>query len=137
MKESTALKNEKSNSQGKLNGYKKRKRQLEDIRNDMDSRFDGYADDITESCRNVTSNMQDAVRISGADVVPDQLFKREYGSGYGDLSSARGYVVSEIQRVDRQISSTESEIAALNSRIANAEQREAKEREEKLKALFA
>lgn len=114
-----------------LADYKKRKSQLEDIRNSY-SAFDGCAADLNQYCSSASYHIQCGIVISGGSNDSGSLFSgRDSGSGDGNISSSRNWINSEIRRVQDKIDELNRSVNRLNTTIALEEQREREERAER------
>lgn len=137
MKQSSILKNRQQDSERRLREYRRRKSQLEDIRNTLNSSFEDCAWDISNYCRNVNQNVNAGIRLEGGSADSENLFRREEGIGDYNMSQSRNYVVAEINSVDNKISDLEREIARLGSSILSAERKEKEELRKRLERAKA
>lgn len=122
-------KNLLSTAKTNLTNYKKRKSQLEAIRDDY-SMFDGYATDLNNCCTLASTNSRLGIVISGGSNDVGSVFGRKDGGTADDyLSSSKEYIKAEIRRVNSKIEELERDIRSYNTKIKQEEEREEDERE--------
>lgn len=120
------LKTVKSN----LSEYKKRKVQLEEIRDNF-SMFDDYAIDLNNYCSSALNNSYLGIMISGGSNDASSIFgKYDSGSGDNNLSYSRSYINTELRRVQDKIDEMERNINLYKNSIVQEEKKE-KEAEKK------
>ena len=137
MKQSSILKNQKNEIGKKLRNYRTRKSQLETIRNNLNSSFEGCAWNITNFCNRVKEGISLGIVMEGGNVTPENLFKNEEGISDYNISQARNYLNAEINSVESKISDLEREMTNLNFRIHAAEEQEREELRKQLEALLS
>lgn len=116
-----------------LSEYKKRKEQLESIR-DSYSIFDSCAIDLNDCCSSALSSSCLGIMISGGGSNDASSVFGKYDSGSSDdnLSYSKSYINAEIRRVQDKIEELGSNINSYNTSIDREEKRE-KEASEKKK----
>lgn len=128
--------NLKWSKQRELESYKRRKSQLETIRNNISGDFEDNAWGLNQEFRNVRQCSRYGIRIGTGSFEGSGTVwtAAEYGCGDSNLSQAENNVISEINRVDEKIAELEQEISRLNVQISQARQREEAERKKALEA---
>lgn len=120
-----------NSAKSSLSDYKKRKRQLEDIRDNY-SKFDHYAEELNDLCWNAAESSRQGIVLTEGTNNPDDVFgDRDYGSGDADLSDSKAKIDAEITNVDDKIADLEKSISSYRSSMESEERREQEEREKK------
>lgn len=121
---SRQLKTQLRGTKNELANYKRRKEQLERIR-DGYLVFDDYALDLNEDCTLASSNSSSGIVILGGSNDPGKIWsKKDNGSYDGQLLESKNYTNLEIQRVEQKITDLNSKIGNLESEIEQAEKQE-------------
>lgn len=111
-------------AKGSLSEYKKRKEQLEAIRDNY-SMFDSYATDLNDYCSSALSHSYSGIIISGgSNDASSVLGKHDSGSGDDNLSYSKSYINTEIRRVQDKIDELGRNINSYNTSIAREEKKE-------------
>lgn len=121
----------------KLRDYRKRKSQLEDIRQDLFCDFENNASDINDKCVRVSEKITDGIQIYGGSAAASSMWRQiDNGRSDWDMSSCLNNISSEHCRVCQKISELEKEISKLEGKIRQAEEAERQEAMEKLKNML-
>lgn len=107
-----------------LSGYRKRKSQLETIRDNY-SLFDSYANDLNGYCDSCSINSSMGIVITGgSNDTSSVIGAKDEGAGDDNLSSSKEYIKAEIRNVNSKIEELERSSNYYNSKIRQEEQRE-------------
>lgn len=131
----------KRSKEKELSDYKSRKSQLENIIRSLEYNFNDNVRDITTQAGKVSQSFANAIK-----------FKQNYVEGYlvlglgtveppraladSDMQESYQYIKLEKLRVENKITELKQEIARLKTCIYQEEEKEKREREEKLKKLL-
>lgn len=116
------LKAERRQKKGQFNSYVKRRNSIRTIISNIDSRFDDDVRDINRQISNCISEL--AAGLKGCDATKTictnmEDCKEKYSGSDSKISSARGYLSSEVSRCQERINSLDYEIRSLEWQIEN------------------
>lgn len=115
------------NAKGDLADYKKRKSQLEAIKNAYYG-FENYATSLNDNCNALRTNMNIGIKLSGGKNDPTSVIgKSDAGAADINLFSSKDYINTEIRRVQGKIEELESDISSYKRSIEAEEQKEKEE----------
>lgn len=115
-----------------LKTYEKRYRQLESILSDLSSDFDDEVEDVNRTIDSLVNTSEEGfedfshIQNLNTEISAD---KEKSVSLDGDLSEARSNLESDRRKTSEMIETVKTEIASLERRIAEEEERERRERE--------
>lgn len=113
-----ALEQDKDDAEKNLNKYKKRLKELKQIRSDLSSVDEDYRGDINKKLDSALSNLISGIGLDRQEFrTAISPLKQSNVSSDANLSECKSYLDKEIKRVNSKIETINQDIDNLDSRI--------------------